>query len=235
MSLLISARGAGDDFGSRDSTGVLTGGRSGKGIERGVHRADASRVGALVGEEAARGLSANDSSAQAQLERGVPPVVHGGGSTTSGSTCGRNLQRTSRRPRAAVRASGPVEPPQHAENTADSGAGGRDISGLARASTTSDEIVESAFATIRPLQHRPSRSTSPVAAWRGAGPRILRRSSARTALEERQGTLKAASAPELGGREALSLRSAGGMVCGHQRTVPYRAFPHESCSYPRSI
>ena len=22
------------------------------------------------------------------------------------------------------------------------------------------------------------------------------------------------------------------MVCGHQRTVPYRAFPHESCSYP---
>ena len=24
------------------------------------------------------------------------------------------------------------------------------------------------------------------------------------------------------------------MVCGHQRTVPYRAFPHESCSYPRN-
>ena len=45
-------------------------------------------------------------------------------------------------------------------------------------------------------------------------------------------TLTAASAPELGGRKALSLRSARGKVCGHQRTVPYRAFPHESCSYP---
>ena len=51
-------------------------------------------------------------------------------------------------------------------------------------------------------------------------------------MKSDKGTLKAASAPELGGREALSLRSAGGMVCGHQRTVPYRAFPHESCSYP---
>ena len=51
-------------------------------------------------------------------------------------------------------------------------------------------------------------------------------------LKSDKETLTVAAAPELGGWKALNLRSAGGMVCGHQRTIPYRAFPHESCSYP---
>ena len=32
--------------------------------------------------------------------------------------------------------------------------------------------------------------------------------------------------------EALDTRSAAGMACEHQRTVPYRAFLHESGQYP---
>ena len=45
-------------------------------------------------------------------------------------------------------------------------------------------------------------------------------------------TAGAAAVVDQAGGEALDTRSATGMVCEHQRTVPYRAFLHESGRYP---
>ena len=83
---------------------------------------------------------------------------------------------------------------------------------------------------VFPLQHRLRalrRRSLPGWRW-SASSRVPPGRSLKSDKE----TLKAVFAPELGGRKALILRSAGGMVCDHQRTVPYRAFLHESCSYP---